>query len=88
MILGVIVPEYVLGDRTADRHKRPEEFEKERDAHQATRERLAKAEECGNVAVEQGRTVTHLLEECGHRPVPPGAHDMWPFTHPSTDVRY
>ncbi|MGW5198649.1 hypothetical protein [Streptomyces spiralis] len=68
MILGVIVPKYVLSDRTADRDKWREAFEKERDAHEETRQQLAKAEERGDVAVEQGKTLTRLLEELGHRP--------------------
>ncbi|MES4891413.1 hypothetical protein [Streptomyces sp. NPDC096012] len=68
MILGVIVPKYVLSDRTADRDKWREAFEKERDAHEARRQQLAKAEERGDVATEQGKTLTRLLEELGHRP--------------------
>ncbi|MFI5974816.1 hypothetical protein [Streptomyces sp. NPDC051452] len=68
LILGVIVPKYVMTSLTADRDKWREAFEKERDAHQLTREQLAKAEERGDVAVEQGKTLTHLLEELGHRP--------------------
>ncbi|ROP53265.1 hypothetical protein [Streptomyces sp. PanSC9] len=73
LILGVIVPKYVMTSLTADRDKWREAFEKEREAHQATREQLAKAEERGDVAVEQGKTLTHLLEELGHRPVLPGS---------------
>ncbi|MFJ3665082.1 hypothetical protein ACIPSE_01360 [Streptomyces sp. NPDC090106] len=68
LILGVIVPKYVMTNLTADRDKWREAFEKEREAHQLTREQLAKAEERGDVAVEQGKTLTHLLEELGHRP--------------------
>ncbi|WP_430376682.1 hypothetical protein [Streptomyces sp. B1-3] len=68
MVLGVIVPKYVLSDRTADRDKWREAFEKEREAHQLTREQLAKAEERGDVAVEQGKTLTALLQGLGHHP--------------------
>jgi hypothetical protein len=68
LILGIIVPKYVMTALTADRDKWREAFEMERDAHQLTREQLAKAEARGDVAVEQGKTLTHLLEELGHRP--------------------
>ncbi|MGW2939495.1 hypothetical protein ACWDA7_49210 [Streptomyces sp. NPDC001156] len=68
LILGVIVPKYVMTSLTADRDKWREAFEKEREAHQLTREQLAKAEEHGSVAIEQGKTLTRLLEELGHRP--------------------
>ncbi|MFF9210493.1 MULTISPECIES: hypothetical protein [unclassified Streptomyces] len=73
MMIGIIVPKYVMTSLTADRDKWREAFEKEREAHQATREQLAKAEERGDVAVEQGKTLTHLLEELGHRPALPGS---------------
>ncbi|MEV5429123.1 hypothetical protein [Streptomyces sp. NPDC052701] len=68
LILGVIVPKYVMTALTADRDKWREAFEKEREAHQLTREQLAKAEERGDVAVEQGRTLTALLQGLGHQP--------------------
>jgi uncharacterized membrane protein len=68
LMIGIIVPKYVMTALTQDRDKWREAFEKERDAHQLTREQLAKAEERGDVAVEQGKTLTHLLEELGHRP--------------------
>ncbi|MGW0136229.1 hypothetical protein [Streptomyces sp. NPDC003299] len=73
LMIGIIVPKYVMTSLTADRDKWREAFEKEREAHQATREQLAKAEERGDVAVEQGKTLTHLLEELGHRPAVPGS---------------
>ncbi|MEV5472952.1 hypothetical protein AB0L66_11420 [Streptomyces sp. NPDC052207] len=68
LLIGIIVPKYVMTSLTADRDKWREAFEKEREAHQATREQLAKAEERGDVAIEQGKTLTRLLEELGHRP--------------------
>ncbi|MFE4991438.1 hypothetical protein ACFRH4_08810 [Streptomyces mirabilis] len=68
LILGVIVPKYVMSNLTADRDKWREAFEKEREGHQLTREQLAKAEERGDVAVEQGRTLAALLQGLGHQP--------------------
>ncbi|MDC2953399.1 hypothetical protein PO587_02895 [Streptomyces gilvifuscus] len=68
LILGVIVPRYVMTALTGDRDKWREAFEKEREAHQLTREQLAKAEERGDVAVEQGKAMTRLLEGLGHHP--------------------
>ncbi|GAQ61430.1 hypothetical protein SsS58_01779 [Streptomyces scabiei] len=61
LILGVIVPKYVMTALTADR-------DKWREAHQLSHEQLAKAEERGDVAIEQGKTLTRLLEELGHHP--------------------
>ena len=72
LILGIIVPRYVMNNLTADRDSWRQAFERERDAHDLTRQQLAKAEERGDVAVEQGKTLTHLLEELGHRPQLPG----------------
>jgi uncharacterized membrane protein len=68
IILGVLVPKYVMTNLLAEKNSWREAFEKEREAHQLTREQLAKAEERGDVATEQGRTMTRLLEELGHRP--------------------
>ncbi|WP_030661545.1 hypothetical protein [Streptomyces cellulosae] len=68
LILGVIVPKYVMNDLTADRDKWREAFEKEREAQQLTREQLAKDEERGDVAIEQGKTLTALLQGLGHHP--------------------
>ncbi|MFJ6703475.1 MULTISPECIES: hypothetical protein [unclassified Streptomyces] len=73
LMIGIIVPRYVMTGLTADRDRWRDAFEKERDAHQLTRQQLAKAEERGDVAVEQGKTLTHLLEELGHRPALPGS---------------
>jgi hypothetical protein len=68
LILGTIVPKYVMTRLTTECDRWHKAYEDERQAHQATREQLAKAEERGDVAVEQGKTLTHLLEELGHRP--------------------
>ncbi|MFE7029437.1 hypothetical protein ACFU9Y_03940 [Streptomyces sp. NPDC057621] len=68
IILGVLVPKYVMSGLLTEKDNWRDAFEKEREAHQATREQLARAEERGDVAIEQGKTMTRLLEELGHRP--------------------
>lgn len=68
IILGVLVPRYVMTALTNEKDNWRTAFERERDAHQLTREQLAKAEERGDVATEQGKTLTKLLEELGYRP--------------------
>jgi hypothetical protein len=68
LMVGYIVPKYVISNLTADRDSWRLAFERERDAHDLTRQQLAKAEERGDVAIEQGKTLTRLLEELGHHP--------------------
>ena len=68
LILGVMVPKYVMNNLTADRDSWRRAFEREGDAHDLTRQQLAKAEERGDVATEQAKTLIRLLEELGHRP--------------------
>ncbi|MBL1104954.1 hypothetical protein JK361_10165 [Streptomyces sp. 5-8] len=68
LIVGVIVPKYVMNNLMAEKNSWREAFEKERAAHELTRQQLAKAEERGDVAIEQGKTLTALLTGLGHRP--------------------
>ncbi|MFJ9353772.1 hypothetical protein [Streptomyces mirabilis] len=68
LIVGVVVPKYVMSALMTEKDNWRQAFEKEREAHQATREQLAKAEERGDVATEQGRAMNALLLELGHRP--------------------
>ncbi|MGW3499374.1 hypothetical protein ACWDMY_01330 [Streptomyces globisporus] len=68
LIFGVLVPKYVMAALTAEKDNWRTAFEQERAAHQVTREQLAKAEERGDVATEQGRAMNALLLELGHRP--------------------
>ncbi|MFE2433348.1 hypothetical protein [Streptomyces sp. NPDC059409] len=68
LIIGVIVPKYVMSALTAEKDNWRTAFEAERAAHQVTREQLAKAEERGDVATEQGKAMTRLLQELGHQP--------------------
>ncbi|MFD8072144.1 hypothetical protein ACFV3E_05775 [Streptomyces sp. NPDC059718] len=67
LIWGVLVPKYVMNALTTEKDNWRTAFEQERAAHQVTREQLAKAEERGDVAVEQGRAMTRLLQELGHQ---------------------
>ncbi|MFE4919022.1 hypothetical protein [Streptomyces sp. NPDC056661] len=68
LILGVLVPRYVMAALTTEKDNWRTAFEQERAAHQATREQLAKAEEHGDVATEQAKTLIRLLEEFKRRP--------------------
>ncbi|MER6748044.1 hypothetical protein ACFW6C_09295 [Streptomyces fungicidicus] len=67
MVLGVVVPKWAMTALTAEKDNWRTAFEQERAAHQVTREQLAKAEERGDVATEQGKTMTRLLQELGHQ---------------------
>ncbi|WP_457492447.1 hypothetical protein [Streptomyces sp. P5_D11] len=68
MILGVIAPKYVLDAISKEKDNWRDAFEKEREAHQVTRQQLAAAQTSADVANEQGRAMVKLLEEFGHRP--------------------
>lgn len=68
VVVGILVPKYVMTNLMGEKDNWRTAFERERDAHQLTREQLAKAEERGDVATEQGKTLTRLLEELGYRP--------------------
>ncbi|MFD8685380.1 hypothetical protein [Streptomyces sp. NPDC059651] len=68
LIFGILVPKYVMAGLMAEKDNWRSAFEQERAAHQVTREQLAKAEERGDVATEQGRAMNALLLELGHRP--------------------
>lgn len=72
LMVGVIVPKYVMAALMTEKDNWRQAFEKEREAHQTTRKQLAKAEERGGVATEQGRAMNALLLELGHRPDTPG----------------
>ncbi|MFK0020449.1 hypothetical protein [Streptomyces sp. NPDC090798] len=50
LILGVIVPKYVMSALMTEKDNWREAFEKERDAHKAPRDQLAEAEQRGDVA--------------------------------------
>jgi uncharacterized membrane protein len=73
LVLGVVVPKWAMTALTAEKDNWRTAFEQERAAHQVTREQLAKAEERGDVATEQGKTMTRLLQELGHQSHLPGS---------------
>ncbi|MGW3305872.1 hypothetical protein ACWDG9_04705 [Streptomyces sp. NPDC001073] len=68
LIIGIIVPKYVMTNLVADKDGWRSAYETERDAHQATRQQLAAAQASAEVANEQGQAMVRLLEEFGHRP--------------------
>ncbi|MFE0451586.1 hypothetical protein ACFW2D_09895 [Streptomyces sp. NPDC058914] len=68
LIVGVIVPKYVMNALTAEKDNWRTAFEQERAAHQVTREQLIAAQASVDTANEQGRAMVQLLEKLGHRP--------------------
>lgn len=68
VVIGILVPRYVMTNLMSEKDNWRTAFERERDAHQLTRENLAKAEERGDVAIEQGKTLTKVMEELGYHP--------------------
>ncbi|MFD5711314.1 hypothetical protein ACFWHW_13105 [Streptomyces pharetrae] len=70
LIIGVLVPKYVMNNLITDKDGWRAAYETERDAHQATRQQLAAAQASADVANEQGQAMVRLLEEFGHRPQP------------------
>ncbi|MEU6181153.1 hypothetical protein [Streptomyces coeruleorubidus] len=67
LIIGVIVPKYVMSALTAEKDNWRTAFEQERTAHQVTREQLIAAQASVDTANEQGRAMVQLLEKLGHR---------------------
>jgi hypothetical protein len=67
LIIGVIVPKYVMNALTAEKDNWRTAFEQERTAHQVTREQLIAAQASVDTANEQGRAMVQLLEKLGHR---------------------
>jgi hypothetical protein len=73
LIVGVIVPKYVMNALTAEKDNWRTAFEQERTAHQVTREQLIAAQASVDTANEQGRAMVQLLEKLGHRTQPTGS---------------
>jgi hypothetical protein len=67
IIFGVLDTKRPREMAEADRDSWKEAFVKEQDAHQKTREALARAEERSEAATEAASTTAALLEELGHR---------------------
>ncbi|MET9510749.1 hypothetical protein ABZX62_20205 [Streptomyces flavidovirens] len=70
-LTGIIVPKASVQALSLERDNWRDAHQKEHDAHQATREQLAKAQTSADVATEQGRAMVKLLEDFGHRPDTP-----------------
>jgi hypothetical protein len=73
LIVGVLVPKYVMNALTAEKDNWRTAFEQERAAHQVTREQLIAAQASVDTANEQGRAMVQLLEKLGHRPQTTGS---------------
>jgi hypothetical protein len=73
LIVGVLVPKYVMNALTAEKDNWRTAFKQERTAHQVTREQLIAAQASVDTANEQGRAMVQLLEKLGHRTQPTGS---------------
>lgn len=72
LLLGWLVPKGAHEQMKVDRDKWQDAYERERDAHSATRDALADASRSAAAAVETARTTTGLLTHLGHSPARPG----------------
>lgn len=70
ILLGWLIPKGMYQQMKADRDDWRGTYEKERDAHQATRDALADASRSASAAVETARTTTGLLSRLGHQAGP------------------
>ena len=67
VLTGVLEPKKISSIISADRDSWKEAFVKEQEAHQKTRDALAKAEERAEASLAAAQTTADLLEELGHR---------------------
>ncbi|WP_448319486.1 hypothetical protein [Streptomyces sp. CO7] len=67
LIWGILVPKYVMTALTSDRDNWRTAYEREREAHEVTRQQLAAAQASADAATEQGRAIVQLLDKLGHR---------------------
>ena len=72
LLLGWLVPKGSHQEMKSDRDEWRNAYEKEREAHQATRDALAEASKAASAAVETARTATALLSTLGHAAAKPG----------------
>lgn len=72
LLLGWLVPKGAHEQMKVDRDEWKSAYEKEREAHQATRDALADASSAAAAAVENARTTTALLSNLGHAAARPG----------------
>ena len=66
ILLGWLVPKGAHAQIVNDRDAWKAAYEKERDAHQATRDALADSSRSAVAAVETARTTAGLLDRLGH----------------------
>lgn len=72
LLLGWLVPKGAHEQMKDDRDEWKAAYQRERDAHQATRDALAEASKAATAAVETARTTTALLSHLGHIAARPG----------------
>jgi hypothetical protein len=72
LLMGWLIPRGAHEQMKADRDKWQEAFEKEREAHDATRDALADASRSASAAVETARTTAGILSTLGHTTRPGG----------------
>jgi len=72
LLLGWLVPKGAHEQMKADRDEWKAAYDKERLAHEATRDALADAARAAAAAVENARTTTALLTNLGHTTIRPG----------------
>lgn len=66
ILMGWLVPKGAYEQMRTDRDTWRQSYEKERDAHQATRDAFIDASRSSIAAVETARTATGLLDRLGH----------------------
>jgi len=67
LLLGLLIPRPTLEDVKADRDEWRDAYQTEAQAHRATREALAAANERADAAVETARAANSLLGALGHK---------------------
>ena len=73
LLLGWLIPKGAHEQMKADRDEWKAAYEREREAHAATRDALAEASKAAAAAVETARTTTALLSHLGHPAARPGS---------------
>lgn len=73
LLLGWLVPRGAHEQMKSDRNEWRAAYERERDAHAATRDALADSAKSASAAVETARTTTALLSTLGHQSSRPNA---------------
>ncbi len=72
LLLGWLIPKGAHEQMKIDRDQWKDAYEREREAHAATRDALADASRAAAAAVETSRTTTTLLSTLGHSTSRPG----------------